>query len=99
LYTLITSANSAQAYQLKNKLNSADIILGDYLDLPAFMLASAKMINLPDPKSVSYAHEMLTFCLDNKISTIYPLRQEEQNILKTSEQLFKEYGVALVIGG
>jgi hypothetical protein len=98
LYTLITSANSAQAYQLKNKLNSADVILGDYLDLPAFMLASAKMIRLPDPKSVSYAHEMLTLCLDNQISIIYALRAEEQNVLKTAEQLYKEYGIKILLG-
>jgi hypothetical protein len=98
LYTLITSANSAQAYNLKNKLNSAEIILGDYLDLPAFMLASSKMIKLPNPDSISYAHEMLTLCLDRQIDTIYALRQEEQGALKTAEQLFNEFGIALVIG-
>ncbi len=38
MYTLITAANSAQAHQLKNRLDKTDIILGDYEALPAFML-------------------------------------------------------------
>jgi hypothetical protein len=96
LNTLITAANSTQAYQLKNKLNSTDIILGDYLDLPAFMLASSKMIKLPNPTSVSYAHEMLALCLDHQINKIYAIRQEEQKALRTAEQLFKEYGIVLI---
>jgi hypothetical protein len=96
VYTLITAANSAEAQKLKNKLNSTDIILGDYLELPAFMLKLANMVTLPNPKSVSYAHEMLTLCLDKQIDTIYALREEEQTILDTAKQLFTEYGVELV---
>jgi hypothetical protein len=97
LNTLITAANSAQAYRLKNELNSTEIILGDYLTLPGFMLASSKMIKLPNPTSLSYAHEMLALCLDHQINKIYALRQEEQEALKTAEQLFKEYGIVLII--
>lgn len=95
--TLITAANSAKAYRLKNKLNPANVILGDYLDLPAFMLTSVNMIRLPNPNSISYTHEMLTLCLDKQITTIYALREEEK-ILQTAEQLFNEYGITIIIG-
>ena len=93
---LITSANSADAYQLKSKLNCAEVILGDYEELPALMLKSGKMIQLPNPKSASYCHQMLTLCLDKGIQTIYPLREEEAVLLKESEQLFNEYGINLI---
>jgi len=94
--TLITSANSAEAYRLKNKLNSEDIILGDYLDLPAFMLSSANMIRLPDPKSIAYVHEMLTLCLDNQIDTVYVIREEEKLPLDIARQLFCEYDIKII---
>lgn len=92
---LITSANSSYAYQVKNKLNADDIILGDYEELPALMLNSGKMIKLPDPKSASYSHQMLTLCLDKGIETVYPLREEEAVLLKEAEQLFNEYGITI----
>lgn len=93
---LITAANSAEAYQLKSKLNAWSILLGDYLDLPEIMIKSGKMLRLPDPKSVSYMHEMLTLCLDKNIDTLYVLREDEAVLLKESEQLFTEYGIAIV---
>jgi hypothetical protein len=96
VYTLVTAANSAEAHKLKNKLNSAGVILGDHLDLPAFMIKSANMIRLPNPDSIAYAHEMLTLCLDNQIDTVYPLRENELALLMEAEQLFGEYGVKIV---
>ena len=96
--TLITAASSAKAYRLKNQLNADNILLGDYQELPAFMLGSANMIRLPNPVSLSYAHEMLTLCLDKDITAIYALRDEERKLLEESKQLFNEYGIALVDG-
>ena len=93
---LITAANSAEAYQLKSKLNAWSIILGDYLELPELMVKSGKMVRLPHPKSVSYQHEMLTLCLDRSIDTVYVLRNEEAMLLKESEQLFTEYGINII---
>ena len=93
--TLITAANSAEAQRLKNKLNTGNIILGDYLELPAFMLKSANLIHLPDPKSIAYAHEMLTLCLDTQIDNVYVLREEEKALLKEAEQLFKEFNIQI----
>ncbi len=96
--TLITAAASSQAYQLKSKLGVPDVILGDYLELPAFMLKANDMIQLPDPKSTAYAHEMLTLCLDRKIDTVYALREQEQLLLNEATQLFNEYGIRIVDG-
>jgi hypothetical protein len=96
VYTLITAANSAEAYKLKNKLNLKDVILGDYLELPAFMLASGNIIKLPNPDSIAYAHEMLTLCLDKSIDTIYPLRDNELTLLIQAELLFNEYGIKVM---
>jgi len=93
---LITAANSAEAYRLKNKLNAANIILGDYLDLPLFMVASANLLRLPNPGSISYAHEMLTLCLDKQIEKIYPVRDSELMLLTQAEILFSEYGIMIV---
>ncbi len=92
---LITSANSAAAHQLKNKLGTNTIILGDYLELPEFMVKNGSMVRLPDPKSGSYAHQILTLCLDNAIEAIYPLRKEEAMLLMESEQLYKEYNIQI----
>jgi hypothetical protein len=93
---LITAANSADAYKLKNQLNTDNVILGDYLELPAFMLNNANMVRLPNPSSVSYTHEMLTLCLDKNISSVYALREEEGLLLNNAVQLFNEYGIEIV---
>jgi hypothetical protein len=93
---LITAANSAGAYRLKNQLNSDTIILGDYNQLPDVMLKSGKMIKLPNPASVAYAHEMLTLCLDKDITTVYPLNNDEMALLNEAAQLFKEYNIDIL---
>ncbi len=93
---LITAASTAKAYQLKNTLNSTDIIMGDHEDLPEFMLQSARMIRLPQPASASYTHQMLTLCLDKQIDKVYVLRPEEAEVILKAEQLFNEYGIEIV---
>jgi hypothetical protein len=90
---LITSAMSSQAHRLKSTLDNADVITGDYNDVPAFMLASGKMIQLPNPQSFSYTHEMLALCLDNSIDLIYVLDSKESALLMESKQLFAEYNI------
>ena len=92
MYTLITAASSAQAHQLKNKLNQTNVILGDYEEFPAFM----QLIKLPNPASTSYAHQMLALCLDKDIDTAYALRDEEQRPLNEAKQLFSEYGIEII---
>jgi hypothetical protein len=94
---LITAATSAESYRHKNKLGTEDVILGDYLELPELMLKTGKMIQLPNPASGSYSHQMLTLCLDRNIDTVYPLRKEEQGLLAEARQLFEEYGIDMIL--
>jgi len=82
------------AYKVKNSLAGNSVILGDYAELPSTML-SKTMIQLPNPASPSYAHEMLILCLDKEIDHIYALKAEEITHLTTAGQLFSEYGIAI----
>jgi hypothetical protein len=95
LKILITGAASAQAYQLKAKLTGHEVILGDYAELPATMLASGNMIALPNPADASYAHKMLTLSLDKQVEAIYTLQQAEFDLLNEAGLLFNEYGIKL----
>jgi len=99
LHILITAANSAAAYQLKNTLNIPDVILGDYMELPDLMLKTGRMIKLPNPVLSTYTHEMLKLCLDLDIGTVYILRKEEEEPLLGAKQLFNEYNITLIIPG
>ncbi|MFD2146478.1 hypothetical protein [Mucilaginibacter antarcticus] len=92
---LITSALSARAHQVKARLTANNILLGDYNDVPAFMLTQGKMIKLPSPQSSSFAHQMLTLCLDNAIEVLYLLDVAEAEALNESEQLFLEYNIEI----
>ncbi len=95
---LITAANSAQAYKLKGLLsNSETVLLGDYLDIPELMVKNGTMIKTPSPQSASFAHEMLTLCLDKAITMLLPLRQAELLPLAESRQLFLEFDIQLII--
>ncbi len=89
---------SANAHRLKTILSTEKIILGDYADIPAFMLQPGKMIQLPSPASDSYTHQMLALCLDNNISQLYALEEAEYSILALATQLFDEYGIQILNG-
>lgn len=89
---------SANAHRLKTILSTEKIILGDYADIPAFMLQPGKMIKLPNPVSDSYTHQMLALCLDNSISQLYVLEEAEYQILALATQLFDEYGIQILNG-
>ena len=95
---LITAANAAQAYKQKNKLSGAEIIMGDYMDLPDFMLKPGQLIRLPNPASPSYSHEMLALCLDLGVGSVYLFREQETVLLKQSEVLFNEYNIKIIAG-
>jgi hypothetical protein len=96
LYTLITAATTAPAQKLKNSMAGANVILGDYLELPAFMLKNLTLIKLPNPSAPAYAHQILTLCLDKEIDKIYPLRNSEKELLNEASQLFTEYGITVI---
>lgn len=86
---------SAKAHSLKSYIDkNGHVILGDYHDLPGFML-SDNLIKLPDPASVSYAHQLLSLCLDNSIGLVYVLDDNEAHQLAEAKQLFTEYGIQI----
>ena len=95
MYTLITAANSAEAYSLKNTLNTDHILLGDYMELPDILIRSGKVLRLPDPQNAAYTHQMLALCLDKDVDTIYALREQETQTLLSAEQLFFEYNIRI----
>jgi|SRR5581483_3473208 len=97
MFTLVTAANEAEAHALKKLLGSEYILLGDYLEVPDVLVKTGKIVLLPDPGDNSYAHQMLTLCLDRNIDKIYPLRQREKEVLLKSKQLFSEYGINILI--
>ena len=97
MYTLITAANSSQAYKLKTSLNSDHILLGDYLELPDLLIQSGKVLKLPNPQAIAYPHEMLALCLDRDIDTVYALRKQEQQLLLETVQLFSEYDITILV--
>ena len=92
---LITEALSAKAHRLKNEYsaNAVRILMGDFNDVPAVMFKSGMMVKLPHPEAVAYPHQMLTFCLDNNVTTVYTLNTEEFTALQPAMQLFYEYGI------
>jgi hypothetical protein len=95
---LITAASSAQAYQIKSLLNTGEsVLLGDYMDIPELMVKNGTMIKTPDPAGASFAHEMLTLCLDKGISMLFPLRKAELMPLAEARQLFLEFDIQLIL--
>jgi len=94
---LITEALSAKAHRLKNEYaaNSVVIIMGDFNDVPEVMLKSRAINKLPHPASPAYPHQILTFCLDNNVSTAFVLNAQEIKALEPALQLFFEYGIEI----
>lgn len=60
------------------------------------MLKPGSMIVLPNPAGASYAHKMLTLCLDRQIEKVYALQPAEFNLLNEAGLLFKEYGITIL---
>jgi hypothetical protein len=95
---LITAASSAQAYQIKSVIHTSEpVLLGDYTDIPELMVKNGTMIKTPDPASASFAHEMLTLCLDKGVSMLFPLRNAELVPLAEARQLFLEFDIQLIL--
>lgn len=92
---LITEALSAKAHRLKSDFsaNVVGIIMGDFNDVPHVMLKSNAIKQLPHPASAAYPHQLLTFCLDSNIATVYVLNTQEIIAIEGAMQLFFEYGI------
>lgn len=92
---LITEALSAKAHKIKSEYaaNAVGIVMGDFNDVPAVMLKSGAIKKLPQPASIAYPHQILTFCLDNDINSVFVLNAQEISALEPALQLFFEYGI------
>lgn len=85
---LITAANSPKAYQLAHILPKEDIIFAD---------SAFQSFIIPDENRSSYAHELLSLCLDHQIEGVFPLKSKEVKSLAEAKVLFKEYGIEIFI--
>ena len=95
---LITAALTAQAHKLKQLFTEdATFIYADQVEVPAFMNKENKFVRIPEGSSTSFAHELLTLCLDLKVDYVYPLRREEIIALAEARQLFEEYNIKVVV--
>ena len=89
--TLVTAAQTALSFKVKNLFTDQEVLLGDYLPLPA----TASLHTLPDPATGTYIHEFLKFCLAQGIDQVYALRRAELSALQYSRYLFAEYNIEL----
>lgn len=94
---LITAASHAEAYKIEKLLNVSEVILADYQDLPTFSIPGKKFISIPAGNSPSYAHEVLSACLDHGVEKVYPLYEAELRALAEAKQLFAEYGISVIV--
>lgn len=92
---LITAGLSPQAYRLQRILNVKEVVFTDESQLPE--IPGTLSVVLPAHNSASFVHETLKVCLDNRISTIYPLKRGEVLELSKARALFSEYNVMLMI--
>ncbi len=86
--TLITAASNATAYQLAYHLLHHEILFADTKD--------QKLI-IPEGNKLSFAHELLSLCLDLDITLVFPLKLSEQKALAEAKVLFEEYGITLAL--
>jgi hypothetical protein len=84
LKILITNSQHLLGAELAYLLTSEEIVFGDHYDC------------YPKMNSISLAHEILKFCLDEKIEKIFPTHPQETNALKVAEILFEEFGIEIV---
>ncbi|WP_374163448.1 hypothetical protein [Arcticibacter sp. MXS-1] len=95
---LITAAATAQAYQLERILGEGvDTCFADSGELPGFMFKNKKFLTIQKGSAVSFAHELLTTCLDYEITHVFLLRREEIIALSEARTLFTEYGIEVVV--
>ncbi|WP_036691877.1 hypothetical protein [Pedobacter glucosidilyticus] len=85
---LITAASNANAYQLAYHLPHHEILFAD---------TEGQKIIIPDGNKSSFAHELLSLCLDLDITLVFPLKLSEQKALAEAKVLFEEYGISLAL--
>ncbi|HXI00291.1 MAG TPA: hypothetical protein VNI52_08470 [Sphingobacteriaceae bacterium] len=94
---LITGAAAAGAHRLQRTLGIPEVIFADQEDLPKALFNQTRFIQIPNGGSATFAHQLLTLCLDHSINMVFPLRRGELKPLSESKKLFEEYGIQIVI--
>lgn len=84
--TLFTTANSLNHFKLSQVFSASELVFGDDYQN-----------KFPSEKSISFAHELLSFCLDQEIKKVYALREGELNPLSEAKVLFAEFGIEIVL--
>ncbi|MBC7653466.1 MAG: hypothetical protein H7098_03210 [Oligoflexus sp.] len=82
---LITSHQFEASGKLAYLLMDLEVVFGDL------------SVDFPKVESVSLAHEILKFSLDNCITHIYPTRFEDLAPLKKSQILFDEFDIKIML--
>lgn len=84
--TLFTTSISLNHFKLSQVFSASELVFGDDYQN-----------KFPSEKSISFAHELLSFCLDQEIQKIYALREGELNPLSEAKVLFAEFGIDIVL--
>jgi len=87
LRILITSAKEACSFELAFLLNEHQLFFGEE-NIPNH--------KFPVVESLSFAHELLSFCLDFEIEKVFPARAGELSSLMPAKILFKEFGIEII---
>lgn len=94
---LITGGKTATALKLIRAFSNAEILLGDYGDMPNINTETYSFAELGDWNAEVLAHNLLTKCLDNGVDVLLPLYQAEIIALSKSMVLFEEFGLKVLL--
>ena len=62
-----------------------------------FVFGDSYLNKFPSECSISFAHELLSFCLDHAIEKVYALRAGELLPLSEAKVLYAEFGIEIVL--
>ncbi|MFN0256573.1 ATP-grasp domain-containing protein [Pedobacter ureilyticus] len=96
---LITGGKTATALKLIKAFNDAEILLGDYGDMPKINTHNYSFAELGNWNEDILAHNLLTKCLDNGVDVLLPLYEAEIMALSKSMVLFDEFGLKVLLPG
>ena len=94
---LITGGKTATALKLIKAFNDAEILLGDYGDMPKINTHNYSFAELGNWNADVLAHNLLTKCLDNGVGVLLPLYEAEIIALSKSMVLFEEFGLKVLL--
>ena len=93
---IITAGTGAEAQSNAKNYPDARIIFADSRPVPEVLVKMGKYVQLPDPESPAFIHELLKCCLDHGADTIVLLSEREQALLQPQKLLFEEYSIQLI---